>query len=520
MNMIPRLEGQGKNTKLIVDGKSFRLRSGEIHNSSASSLEYMENRVWPALKNMNMNSVIAPVYWECVEPEEGTFDFSLVDGLICQAEREKMKLVLLWFGSWKNGGSTYVPEWVKLDQKRFFYLDNAGKREMTGVYAACGGRKTLSPLCEELIRADAKAFSEFMGHLAETDVNRTVVAVQVENEIGVLGCERDFSPLADKLYFADVPDEVCAYARKGGTWEEVFGADAAENFMAYNYANAVEQIAAAGKSRYNLPLYVNAWLEQSPWKPGSYPSGGPQFKMHKIWRHFAKHIDFFAPDIYVKDFRNVTDEYESDENPLFIPEAASNDDVIANYLYSVGKHNALCFAPFGIEDMQSGSSMDRSVLAALNIDESMLRTESNIAKKLAKAYGFVNEMDDLIEKAHEEETIDGFLDNGSYAEYVKLSHAELEITYRDRKAAAGAAAGGFVIELGDFEFLICAVNCSLVINPREGAPSELMLIRKEEGEYRDGIWHRGRILNGDERMKHTFSSEPSMLRFKMMERPV
>ena len=119
MAHIPYIEGTGKQAALYVDGKPFYARSGEIHNSSASSLEYMDARVWPALRNMNMNCVVAPIYWECVEPQEGVFDFTLIDGLLSQARRENVRLVLLWFGLWKNAASTYAPEWVRTDHKRF-----------------------------------------------------------------------------------------------------------------------------------------------------------------------------------------------------------------------------------------------------------------------------------------------------------------------------------------------------------------------------------------------------------------
>src|SRR5215475_10534841 len=115
---LPHLRKQGAATQLIVDGKPFLLLGGELGNSTSSSLEYMRP-VWPKLVSLNLNTVLVPVYWELIEPAEGKFDYGVVDGLIQEARRNKLRLVPLWFGSWKNSMSWYAPAWVKTDQKRF-----------------------------------------------------------------------------------------------------------------------------------------------------------------------------------------------------------------------------------------------------------------------------------------------------------------------------------------------------------------------------------------------------------------
>ena len=114
----PQLRRQGSATQLIVDGQPFLVLGGELGNSTSSSLEYMRP-VWPKLVSLNLNTVLVPVYWELLEPVEGKFDFTLVDGLIQEARRNKLRLVPLWFASWKNSMSCYAPAWVKRDQKRF-----------------------------------------------------------------------------------------------------------------------------------------------------------------------------------------------------------------------------------------------------------------------------------------------------------------------------------------------------------------------------------------------------------------
>jgi len=115
---IPHLYKQGKATQLIVNGNPFIILGGELGNSTFTSVEYMEP-VWPKLSTMHLNTVLAPVYWELIEPEEGKFDFDLLDRLVVEARHHDLKLVLLWFGSWKNSMSSHAPAWVKRDQERF-----------------------------------------------------------------------------------------------------------------------------------------------------------------------------------------------------------------------------------------------------------------------------------------------------------------------------------------------------------------------------------------------------------------
>src|SRR6516164_944974 len=90
----PHLVGSGSSTKLIVNNKPFIILGGELGNSSASSTEYLAP-MWSKFTKMNLNTVIAPVYWELMEPSEGKFDFTLVDELIDSARKHHLKLVLL-----------------------------------------------------------------------------------------------------------------------------------------------------------------------------------------------------------------------------------------------------------------------------------------------------------------------------------------------------------------------------------------------------------------------------------------
>jgi hypothetical protein len=521
---LPYIIGTGKNSELYVNGERTRLLSGEIHNSSASSLDYMENVVWPSLRPLNMNNVIAPVYWECVEPEEDVFDFSLVDGLITQARREGVTLTLLWFGLWKNSESTYIPQWAKLDRDRFPYMMTNGVDEEAVFTKGSVTLQSVSPLSETAVQADAKAFRMLMRHIHEIDPEgETVIAVQIENEIGILGSSRDYLPMSQEAFNSPIPDEVAKEYGKTGTWEEAFGDDADELFMAYWFARAVETIARAGAEEHKIIYYVNAWLVQFPDRPGQYPTGGPVFKVRKMWRLIAPTISFFAPDIYVENYRDVCDEYASDGNPLFIPETRPTKDSVPNLFYAVGVHNAMCFAPFGIEDLMKGvAGLNEEELRRLNIDPSIMGGDKiQAGRMLSKAYSIISNMDDLIFEAHREDRIKGFLQYHERGTILHFDKYSLKVTYGSAGPFAQPASpndpvsGGFVIEASPNEFFIVAVMCN--ISFYSNAKRNVGTLSKEEGSFIDNKWHRGRILNGDEMMLNRFGSEPSVLRIKLYE---
>ena len=129
--------------------------------------------------------------------------------------------------------------------------------------------------------------------------------VQVENEAGVWGGVRDYGAAAQKAFAGPVPEKlVKGLGKQPGTWKEVFGEDADETFEAWYTAAYIEQVAAAGKAEYGLPLYVNAAL-RDPMHPGkapSYESGAPTDNNIGLWKIAAPSIDAIAPDIYLPEY--------------------------------------------------------------------------------------------------------------------------------------------------------------------------------------------------------------------------
>jgi hypothetical protein len=239
-----------------------------------------------------------------------------------------------------------------------------------------GGKtiEVLSTLSQNNLRADARAFAELMRHTRELDRTHRVIMVQVENEVGVLGEARDRSPAANEAFAKAVPRELMDHLEKhkrdllpefkqvwdaagsktSGTWEEVFGkgAKADEIFMGWNYARHLNAVAEAGKKKYAIPMFVNAWIVQPKDKgPGDYPSGGPQDHMHDIWRAGAPQIDLLCPDIYLPDFTAIAARYSRSGNPLFVPESASDTRGAANAFFAIGQQRAIGYSPFGIDNI-------------------------------------------------------------------------------------------------------------------------------------------------------------------------
>lgn len=357
----PHLERRGDATQLIVEGKPFLMLGGETRNSSSSDLAYMAP-IWPKLKAMNLNTVLVPVAWETIEPEEGRFDFSNVDGLLKGAREHDLRLVILWFGACKNTYSSYVPAWVKRDQARFARVQMSDGR----------GTERLSPFSAAARDADARAFAQLMGHIRAVDGKRhTVLMAQVENEVGVIPQSRDHSPAAEAAFSAAVPEALMRYlaehrttlhpelrtaweARGGrtqGTWNEVFGETSMVDslFMSWAYATFIETVTAAGKAEYPLPMFTNAALIRPNYEPGQYNSGGPLPFAVDIYKAGAPSLDFLSPDIYFEDYVNWASQYARRDNPLFVPEARGGAAGAANALFSYGALRAIGFSPFGID---------------------------------------------------------------------------------------------------------------------------------------------------------------------------
>jgi hypothetical protein len=531
---IPHLQKQGTATQLIVDGAPFLAVTGELGNNTATSLENMQP-IWSKLVAGNLNCVLAAVHWAQMEPVEGRYEFALVDGLIQEARRNNLKLVFLWFGSWKNGLSSYVPYWVKQDYKRFPRIQIKGGKTL----------ELLSTFGDATRDADARAYRALMRHIKEVDGQRhTVVMMQVENEVGVLRDSRDRSAPANRAFAGPVPRELMSYlqqhkdtlipelrevwaangSKTSGTWEEVFGAGKPDSvdmpiqttsppmspeehdrswrqlhwpvdeiFMAWNYARFVGKVVEEGKAEYNIPMYANAWLQQPnhAW-PGTYPSGGPVPQVHDIWRAGAPAVDVLAPDLYLEYFDDVSARFTRDGNPLFIPETSAN---AANVMSAFGKFNAIAFSPFGIE---------RSV---------------GPDTELAAAYRVITQLAPAIAAQQGKGSITAVrMNRGDAPLNVKLGDYTLDLTYigagrvpiapgpttageqRPQGGPPAVQAAAILMAAGPNEFYFGAGAGGLRIGFTANTPGPRIvgLGDVQEGKFVDGKWRVVRQLGGDD----------------------
>lgn len=507
---IPEIRTDQGIPTLYVKNEPFFALAGEVHNSAAYRLDDMERYVWQKIKGLHLNTLIIPLYWEIVEKEEGIYSFELLDGLLEQAKKHGKHLVYLWFGLWKNGESMYVPEWMKKDDKTYFRAE-----KITGECL-----NTISPFCDKAVEKDAAAFAEILKHIRAVDEKEsTVIAIQVENEIGLLGTERDYCERAQEAFLQEVPKDLPKAGCNHRSWEQTFGEDAGEIFMAYYFAKAVERIASAGRAQYPLPCYTNVWLKQYPWYPGSYPSGGPVREMHHIWKQAAPSLFTLAPDIYVPYTAQVMEDYAYENNPLFIPEVR-RDAVTASYcLYAFTKCNAVCYSPFGIEDlgMEPGEVKTPAieVMRALNINPAVFAMEGG-GKYLSLTYRLIEQIKPLMLRYRGTKQMKSYVKRSDTEQgtYLKFQKYDLLVTYI-QQAPAQPLSAGVVFEIDENCFIIAGMMSCLKFRTKPGVNKSAFVLNLKKGKMEDGQWMTEKKLNGDEQIMLNLDDEPACLRVEL-----
>ncbi|GGB41642.1 beta-galactosidase [Sphingomonas metalli] len=491
---LPRIETRGGRHALIVDGAPFTMLGGQVNNSSnyPAALE----TAWAVLDRVHANTVEVPIAWQQVEPREGQFDLSFLQTLLDQARAHDKRVVLLWFGTWKNTSYSYTPDWVKLDNRRFPRMKTRDGKDH-GVLSA-HGRATME--------ADRRAFTRVLEYLRDHDPQNTVIMVQPENETGSYRNPRDYSAAATALFNQPIPAALAKRIGKRGTWPQVFGAQADRMFNTWYVATYVDAVAAGGKAAKALPMYVNAALAgpSNVPDPDGVASGGPQQDVLDIWKVAAPHINLAAPDIYDRASENVVqylDKYARPDNALMVPEIG-NAREFHRFVYAALGRGAIGYAPFGLDD----SGYYNFPLGARDLSEATLAP-------LALAYAsFGSIMRDWARIAFERPTWGVSRPDDGSAQSTRMGGWTIEASYgewqfglrswtwlkSDPPSWASDKVGGVAVaQLSDDEFLVVGDHVRVQFSGAPGTDNGIIL-RVEEGGFRDGRWVASRVWNGDQ----------------------
>ncbi|MFY9926325.1 MAG: DUF5597 domain-containing protein [Opitutaceae bacterium] len=533
---LPHLVHQDGRFALFVDDAPFLILAVEDQDIGLESTWPGRAKEWSAIDYLNANTVEVPIYWDEFEPQPGKYDYSSIDRLLTEARQHNVRVVPLWFATYKNGSQHYMPEWMLQDPHRYSHVINRNGEAVDSP----------SPFAAASLEADKRAFAAFMRHLKDADAQRTVIMVQVENEPGSWESVRDFSPDAQKVFEAPVPPEVLSAmnvrsAAPSPDWPEAFGPNADEYFHAWAVARYVGQVAAAGKAVYPLPMDANVAV-RDPFNPGpagqpgasgNYESGGATDNVIPIWKAVAPAIDILGPDNYRADpaaYLKVLELYHRADNALFLPESGlPGGDAASAEANSRFFFTALGLQAIGVSESDNAPepwlAMNFRLLGPMQRDVARLNFAGEL-QSVAEPQRFPNgDQGKLVQT----------LPFGSWNALVSYG------TFRWGSAAANPLPKGraLVARLADNQFLVAGYFCRVDFVPagteqqRETqhivlgtgqTPSALIdgkwihrqFLRVEQGVYENGNFKFLRTQNGDATdFGLVFGDEPAVLRVSL-----
>lgn len=503
------------------NGKEMMMIGMQAHNSSTGT--FMMEKTARAAELFHANTLEVPVYWYKVEPDRDVYDMTQVKELIDFTRQCGKKLIILWFATSKNGHPNYAPEYIKLHPETYQVAVGSN-----GAWVA-----SLSPHCMATLERDKKAFCKLAEFIKEYDEKeKTVIALQIENEMGYANTDRDYSRMAEEDYQNPVPEEIreirladdglseiSEEEKKRFSWKGCFGRHSAEAFSAWYHGKYIGSIAKAGKEIYDIPMYTNVMVMENGCEENgySYNGGAAVSRVLDIWKAAAPELDLLCPDIYnqvKEDYMRICNAYNRPDNALIIPESSCLGEANAmNMIRAVTDFQAVGVACFGAESV-------------LDNAEELLTDSRSVAITMRT----IAALSPLLIKYHGTDRIHGIVqEEFASNQYIKLPgfHVQAKffsanpVTYRlgtainlkndENKWNLTMRGRGILIQTGDYEFYLAGAGVEVEFIKRPHPSDEkafihlssrqsgqLNYLSVEEGHFEGETWVTDYERCGDE----------------------
>ncbi len=493
----------------------------QAHNSSTGT--GMIKKTIHATKLYGGNLIEAPIYWNKIEAEMDVYEMDSLKELIDEVRQAGLKLIVLWFATSKNGHPNYAPDYIKLNPKDYRLAIGTDNAPVA----------SLSVHCKETLHRDRLAFEKVMEFIKEYDsTEKTVIAVQIENEMGYANTDRDYSAPAQTDYNKGVPlmiqeveledtglEGMGEEYRDKTTWRGCFGRHAHEAFSAWYHACYIEEIAKAGKNIYDIPLITNVMVGEQGYEECGrcYEGGAAVGRVLDIWKIGTPSLDLICPDIYnqaKKDYTRICKRYNRKDNPLFIPESPIAGEANAmNALLAVAEYDAIGICCFGAE---SSLNNDGSLTEDARTMAITMKSIASLAPILIKYRG-TGKVHAFIQEEFSGEQylkLPGYHVTAhftrvnkkwqSYGSFINLRAEENKWMLQERGR-------GLLIQTGEHEFFASGAGLAFDFirrpDPQDENPyphlssrqaGQLNFLSVEEGHFEGDKWVVDYVRNGDE----------------------